>query len=55
MARALALTPAGRRHLDAAARAVRDRLAERLIDWHDRDIAAFARLVSRFNRGAARP
>jgi DNA-binding MarR family transcriptional regulator len=53
--RALALTPAGRRHLDAAAQAVRDRLAERLTDWDDRDIAAFAQLVSRFNRDAGRP
>ena len=52
---ALALTPAGRQHLDAAAQAVRDRLAERLTDWDDRDIAAFAQLVSRFNRGAGRP
>jgi DNA-binding MarR family transcriptional regulator len=45
----LTLTAAGRRHLDAAAQAVRDRLAERLTDWDDRDIAAFAQLVTRFN------
>ena len=51
---ALALTAAGRRHLDAAADAVRDRLAERLTDWDDRDIAAFAELVARFNRGSTR-
>jgi DNA-binding MarR family transcriptional regulator len=51
---ALALTAAGRQHLDAAADAVRDRLAERLTDWDDRDIAAFAELVARFNRGSAR-
>jgi DNA-binding MarR family transcriptional regulator len=52
---ALALTPAGRQRLDAAAQAVRGRLAERLTDWDDRDIAAFAQLLSRFNRGAGRP
>ncbi|HEX4289493.1 MAG TPA: MarR family transcriptional regulator [Trebonia sp.] len=51
---ALALTAAGRQHLDAAADAVRDRLAERLTDWDDADIAAFAELVARFNRGSAR-
>jgi DNA-binding MarR family transcriptional regulator len=51
---ALALTAAGRQHLDAAADAVRDRLAERLTDWDDGDIAAFAELVARFNRGSAR-
>jgi DNA-binding MarR family transcriptional regulator len=51
---ALTLTAAGRRHLDAAAQAVRDRLAERLTDWDDRDIAAFARLVTRFNAGSSR-
>ena len=51
---ALALTAAGRQHLDAAADAVRDRLAERLTDWDDGDIAAFAKLVARFNRGSAR-
>ena len=51
----LALTAAGRRHLDAAAQAVRCRLAERLADWDDRDIAAFAQLVTRFNDGAGRP
>ena len=51
----LALTAAGRQHLDAAAQAVRDRLAERLTDWDDDDIAAFAQLVARFNRGAGRP
>ena len=47
---ALALTPAGRQHLTAAAQAVRDRLAERLTDWDDCDIATFAHLVSRFNQ-----
>src|ERR1700761_715102 len=45
----LTLTAAGRQHLDVAARAVRDRLAERLADWDDRDVAAFAQLVTRFN------
>ena len=51
----LTLTAAGRQHLDAAGQAVRDRLAERLTDWDDRDIAAFAQLVTRFNRSAGRP
>jgi DNA-binding MarR family transcriptional regulator len=51
----LTLTAAGRQHLDAAAEAVRDRLAERLADWDDRDLADFARLVTRFNRSAGRP
>jgi DNA-binding MarR family transcriptional regulator len=51
---ALALTAAGRQHLDAVADAVRDRLAERLTDWDDGDIAAFAELVARFNRGSTR-
>jgi DNA-binding MarR family transcriptional regulator len=51
----LTLTAAGRQHLDAAGQAVRDRLAERLTDWDDRDIAAFARLVTRFNHSASRP
>lgn len=51
----LALTAAGRQHLDAAAEAVRGRLAERLADWDDRDIADFARLVTRFNRSVGRP
>jgi DNA-binding MarR family transcriptional regulator len=50
----LALTAAGRQHLDAAARAIRDRLAERLTDWDDRDIAAFAQFVTRFNSSSAR-
>jgi len=45
----LALTPAGEKHLAAAAQAVRCRLAERLADWDDGDVAAFARLVDRFN------
>jgi DNA-binding MarR family transcriptional regulator len=45
----LALTPAGQRHLAIAARAVRDRLAERLSGWDDGDIATFAELVTRFN------
>jgi DNA-binding MarR family transcriptional regulator len=51
----LTLTAAGRQHLDVAARAVRDRLAERLTDWDDRDVAAFAQLVTRFNNSAGRP
>ncbi|HEY2574789.1 MAG TPA: MarR family winged helix-turn-helix transcriptional regulator [Streptosporangiaceae bacterium] len=51
----LALTAAGKKHLDAAAQAVRDRLAGRLADWDDRDIAAFAHLVTRFNHGAGHP
>jgi DNA-binding MarR family transcriptional regulator len=52
---ALTLTAAGRQRLDAAGHAVRDRLAERLTDWDDRDIEAFARLVTRFNLGAGGP
>ena len=52
---ALALTAAGRRHLDVAGHAVRDRLTERLTGWDDDDVAAFARLVARFNLGAAAP
>jgi DNA-binding MarR family transcriptional regulator len=51
----LVLTAAGKQHLDAAGQAVRDRLAERLTDWNDRDIAALARLVTRFNHSAGRP
>jgi DNA-binding MarR family transcriptional regulator len=51
----LALTAAGRQHLDAAAQAVRDRLTERLADWDDRDIAAFAQLIAQFNLSAGRP
>jgi DNA-binding MarR family transcriptional regulator len=51
----LVLTAAGRQHLDAAGQAVRDRLAERLTDWDDRDIATFARLITRFNHSAGRP
>jgi DNA-binding MarR family transcriptional regulator len=51
----LTLTATGRQHLDAAGQAVRDRLAERLADWDDRDIAAFAQLVTRFNASAGRP
>jgi DNA-binding MarR family transcriptional regulator len=50
----LTLTPAGRKLLDAAGHAVRDRLAERLTD-SDGDIAAFAELVTRFNDSAGRP
>jgi len=50
----LALTEAGNRHLAAAAQAVRDRLADRLSDWDDHDIAAFARLVDRFNQSKNR-
>ena len=46
----LALTPAGQKHLAAAAQAVRCRLAERLADWDDDDIAVFAQLVDRFNQ-----
>jgi DNA-binding MarR family transcriptional regulator len=52
---ALTLTAAGRQRLDAAGHAVRDRLAERLTDWDDRDIEAFSRLVTRFNLGAGVP
>jgi DNA-binding MarR family transcriptional regulator len=51
----LTLTAAGRHRLDAAGHAVRDRLAERLTDWNDADIAAFAELVLRFNLGSSRP
>jgi DNA-binding MarR family transcriptional regulator len=51
----LTLTAAGKAHLDAAARAVRDRLAERMADWDDDDIDAFGLLVARFNRGSSRP
>jgi DNA-binding MarR family transcriptional regulator len=51
---ALTLTAAGRQHLDAAGHAVRDRLAERLTDWDDSDIDAFAKLVTRFNLGSSR-
>ena len=51
---ALALTAAGRQLLDAAGHAVRDRLAERLTDWGDGDIAAFAELITRFNLGSGR-
>jgi DNA-binding MarR family transcriptional regulator len=51
----LTLTAAGKQHLDAAGQAVRDRLAERLSDWNDRDVAAFAQLVTRFNHSAGRP
>lgn len=51
----LTLTAAGRQHLDVAARAVRDRLAERLTDWDDRDVASFAQLVTRFNDSTGRP
>jgi hypothetical protein len=46
----LALTLAGEQHQAAAAQAVRDRLAERLTGWDDRDIATFAQLVTRFNQ-----
>ena len=46
----LALTAFGQQHLEVAAQAVRDRLAERLADWDDRDIADLARLVTRFNQ-----
>jgi DNA-binding MarR family transcriptional regulator len=48
----LTLTPAGRKLLDAAGHAVRNRLAERLSDWAD---GAFAELVTRFNDSADRP
>jgi DNA-binding MarR family transcriptional regulator len=49
----LALTPGGEQHLAAAARAVRDRLADRLTGWDDGDISTFAQLVTRFNRSRA--
>jgi DNA-binding MarR family transcriptional regulator len=52
---ALTLTTAGRQRLDAAGHAVRDRLAERLTDWDDRDIEAFSQLITRFNLGAGAP
>src|SRR5277367_2552977 len=42
----LTLTAAGRAHLDDAARAVRDRLAGRMADWDDDDIAVFGTLVA---------
>ena len=51
----LTLTAAGRQHLDVAARAVRDRLAERMDGWDDDDIDVFGALVARFNRGSSRP
>lgn len=50
----LALTALGQQHLAAAAQAVRDRLAEWLADWDDRDIAALAQLVTRFNQSTNR-
>ena len=50
----LTLTAAGRQQLDGAGHVVRDRLAKRLTDWDDRDIEAFAQLVTRFNLGAGR-
>jgi DNA-binding MarR family transcriptional regulator len=50
----LALTATGRRHLTAAARAVRRRLADWLTDWDDRDVAAFGQLVTRFNQSTSR-
>jgi DNA-binding MarR family transcriptional regulator len=49
----LVLTPGGEQHLAAAARAVRDRLADRLTGWDDGDISTFAQLVTRFNRSRA--
>jgi DNA-binding MarR family transcriptional regulator len=52
---ALTLTAAGRQQLDAAGHVVRDRLAKRLTDWNDRDIEAFAELITRFNLGSSRP
>jgi len=51
----LALTAAGQQHLAFAAQAVRCRLAERLADWDDRDVAAFGQLVTRFNRTTRDP
>jgi DNA-binding MarR family transcriptional regulator len=51
----LVLTPAGEKHLAAAAQAVRCRLAGRLADWDDGDVAAFARLVDRFNESKNQP
>jgi DNA-binding MarR family transcriptional regulator len=50
----LALTTAGQQYLAAAAQAVRCRLAERLTDWDDCDVAAFGQLVSRFNQSTSR-
>ena len=45
----LELTEAGLAALDAAARSIHDRLFHQLQDWSDRDIATFARLITRFN------
>ncbi len=50
----LALTTSGQQYLAAAAQAVRCRLAERLTDWDDRDVAAFGHMVSRFNQSTSR-
>jgi DNA-binding MarR family transcriptional regulator len=50
----LALTTAGQQYLAAAAQAVRCRLAERLTDWDDRDVAAFGHMVGRFNQSTSR-
>jgi DNA-binding MarR family transcriptional regulator len=46
----LELTVAGRTALDAAAASVREALFHQLHDWTDRDVATFARLMSRFNQ-----
>jgi DNA-binding MarR family transcriptional regulator len=46
----LALTDTGKQLLATAAQAVQDRLAERLTDWDDGDVAAFGQLVGRFNQ-----
>jgi DNA-binding MarR family transcriptional regulator len=45
----LSLTPTGRRALAADASRVRARVTGWLEDWDDRDIAAFASLIARFN------
>jgi DNA-binding MarR family transcriptional regulator len=46
----LELTAAGRQSLDAAAQSIRTLLFHQLHDWTDGDIAAFARLINRFNQ-----
>jgi DNA-binding MarR family transcriptional regulator len=51
----LELTAAGRQALDAAGRSIRTLLYRQLIDWTDHDIAAFARLIARFNAAAPGP
>ncbi len=45
----LTLTPKGRRALAADAKQVRSRVVDWLENWDNRDIAAFADLIARFN------